>query len=98
MKIGETLKLIRHSVLKKSQSEIGKEIGVTAQTISNIERNDDPIIIRYLICLRQQNIDINKIIDGRDINDIYLDHTLKNIDAKTEQTPEFEIKIHNVNI
>lgn len=62
--IGESLKGARLA-LDLSFVEISKEIGVTPQSISNFEKAvTEPRIIRYLIFLRDNGIDLNKLFDG----------------------------------
>jgi len=77
LSIGEILKVCRLFVLKTSQSEVSKNVKVSAQTICNIEKStDDPVIIRYLRLLREKNVDINLLLDGN-INDLLIEEEKK---------------------
>jgi len=74
-KIGMILKLSRVS-LDMQVKEMAEKIGVTTVTVQNIEKmnnKDIPPIVKYLLVLRENGIDINRILNH--INGVKSDET-----------------------
>ena len=63
---GKRIKIERKK-LRYTSKEIAKNIGVTPASVFYIEnRSDDNAYIKYLVFLRKNGIDLNKIFDFSD--------------------------------
>jgi len=88
-KIGERVKEMRR-ILRISQGDLAKKIGVTKQAISNIENSKCMPSMNFLLTVnREYNVNLNYIILGVDTffmkNDDTLHHLRKSLVSEIER-------------